>query len=567
MPADHPAWFLPWSMRMLCIAWMSLAVASQGPTVEDFGRGLRWESAELPVTSGVTGGAVAGIVSPGDVDGDGVPDLVTVSSIPDSYQGFTSVDLVAISSADDSILWSTAFPAHPGSTMQLEPMGDLDGDGILEVVVGAPRWPYVASASTGEVFVYSGGTGALLLNIAGTNHAEEFGSSCAGIEDLDGDGVPDLLVGATEYEQAHWSGLPGVGFVAAYSGATGQEIYRVASPVRGSFYAAAFGAGIAVLSDVDGDGLDDYLVGTPEFDDFGMITLHSGADGRVLRRWVGRHAHCNFGRQLAAIGDVDGDGLREFVTIASTGTGTPGSLRVHSPVLADPLMELPGFGFVPPTPTPDLDGDGQRDLLAWSQPGPTVVGHARLIGSQGFQPLADFLPSASYSNPRQVGMLWIDPRNGEVEVVAPFHLTGTDARTNRYYRIRCYQELALTPRRLSVAALPATVTIAIDLSASHGGESYLLLLSTDPQGPRQVLGVDVPLGPSPLLTQSLLGTVPGLTGGSGALDAEGDAAASLLVAAPNPAGLAGLDVYFSVLAHVGLLGTTSSSPAVLRLTR
>jgi hypothetical protein len=72
----------------------------------------------------------------------------------------------------------------------------------------------------------------------------QFGFAIAGGEDLDGDGVPDLLVGA-----------PGAwGYVAAHSGRDGREL----GTIRSRFPDEEFGASVAFLDDIDGDGTSDF---------------------------------------------------------------------------------------------------------------------------------------------------------------------------------------------------------------------------------------------------------------------------------------------------------------------
>jgi len=73
---------------------------------------------------------------------------------------------------------------------------DVDGDGIPDVVVGAPGASPGGLRSAGTAFVFSGATGKLLLRLDGQEADASFGASVAIAGDLDGDGRAEVLVGA-----------------------------------------------------------------------------------------------------------------------------------------------------------------------------------------------------------------------------------------------------------------------------------------------------------------------------------------------------------------------------------
>jgi hypothetical protein len=101
-------------------------------------------------------------------------------------------------------------------------------------------------------------SGALLLELAGESSFDLFGSAVAGLEDLDGDGRGDLVVGAS-LSDAKGSGA---GSAYVYSGATGALLWTL----RGEASGDAFGYAVADAGDVNGDGASDVLVGAPGAD-------------------------------------------------------------------------------------------------------------------------------------------------------------------------------------------------------------------------------------------------------------------------------------------------------------
>ena len=129
--------------------------------------------------------------------------------------------------------------------------GDVNGDGVDDVY--ASDWVNTAKGPmTGRVYVHSGKDGARLHAFTGEHAGDGLGSTRGMAGDVNGDGYADLLVGAWQ----HASGAPSGGRVYLYSGKDGTVLktYTCRTPFD------TFGFDGVTLGDVNGDGMDDFLI-------------------------------------------------------------------------------------------------------------------------------------------------------------------------------------------------------------------------------------------------------------------------------------------------------------------
>ena len=171
-------------------------------------------------------------------------------------------------------------------------IGDVNGDGVPDFAVGAPAKNPGPTQISPEVYIFSGLDGNFVYKNPGPV-GSEFGSAIAALGDINGDGVPDFLVGAPE------SVGPGGGCIFAISGANGGAIYDFEGQQAG----AQLGAAIVGVGDVNGDGVPDFAGGAPHASgmqpDSGAIFIVSGATGGVLRTIPGEFTGDRFGASLA----------------------------------------------------------------------------------------------------------------------------------------------------------------------------------------------------------------------------------------------------------------------------
>lgn len=249
----------------------------------------------------------------GDVDGDGECDLLVAgmgrdrselgkAALRSGSSGATLQRLRSSWGRDEFGLAATALP-------------DLDGDGIGDVAVTDGD-----SAMAGDgwlVVAYSTASGAPLWTLADARTgANEFGAALAAAIDP-GDGAIRLAVGAPG----------GRGRVALHATTDRAQLWSV----TGGQLGAEFGAALAFVGDQDGDGRADLAIGAPLHDDAavgvdcGRILLVSGVDGRLLAERLGAAAGERYGAALAAVADLDGDGREELLVGApASGSATPG---------------------------------------------------------------------------------------------------------------------------------------------------------------------------------------------------------------------------------------------------
>ncbi len=237
----------------------------------------------------------------------------------------------------------------------LDTVPDLDGDGIDDIIAGGPR-DDTSGVDAGYVMVFSGADGSVVHTVTGLVAADAFGSAVAGLEDVDGDGLGDFLVGAP---LADVNGSRS-GTATLFSGADAsiiREFHGFTSSVRLGEYVTATG-------DMDGDSIPDMAVSmahsTPP-----AVFVYSGADGSVIHTLVETLGASAFGKWISGVGDVDLDGTPDLL-VGRTGmaqvrifSGATGGV-IHDIVIQQFGDSSKQHAFAP---LGDVDGDGHADIL------------------------------------------------------------------------------------------------------------------------------------------------------------------------------------------------------------
>lgn len=338
------------------LAFLAAALGAPGASAQGTLHLLEGEYFANGFGSALAGGA--------DVTGDGTLDFLIGTSGCICGPGLDG--RVAVHSGVDAgtifeVYGNENASVYEGFGTSVGFIGDVDGDGIADFTVSAPG-ESPAPGVTGVVRVVSGKTGVFLATATIATEGAPwssvgFGTIVAGMGDVDGDGVSDVLATLPRLDSA--SGVVDAGGLRILSGTD----LSICSTFYGDAAHEKLGATAAVVGDVDLDGVNDAVLGND--DAGGRVVLVSGASGATL--WIKSHDPAlapSASRAVGAVGDVDEDGVPDFaVGSAEYQTEVQGACSVYSGAMGYEIHEIHGVRANSIAGVGDVDADHVPDFL------------------------------------------------------------------------------------------------------------------------------------------------------------------------------------------------------------
>jgi len=210
-----------------------------------------------------------------------------------------------------------------GTAFHGVPESDFTGNGNPDIMVTKPNATNILDGTDptggfGAVEVWTLWSASPVLTIDGVVQNDLFALSAKSAGDLDGDGADDIIVGAPLYHGT--TGFEGT--VDVYSGSDGQLLLSL----TGNQW-EYFGRTVAGVSDTDGDGQWDIAASSWVYDQddepYGMVSIHSGSDGALIRTYTSDLINDGFGYEIISMGDLDGDTYSEIAISAPLAPGDP----------------------------------------------------------------------------------------------------------------------------------------------------------------------------------------------------------------------------------------------------
>jgi MYXO-CTERM domain-containing protein len=310
----------------------------------------------------------ASVAGPGDVNGDGVDDIVVAAPQLTSSRGGLYLHLGSASGLNTtSTSLTQGLVSNSELGAALAGAGDVNGDGLADIVAGAPLW----NSARGAVYVFHGGATGFGASpataITSTTAGERWGTAVAGGGDVDGDGYPEIVAGAPFASS-------NAGRVALYPGGPTGVSTTAAWTLAGAA-ATETGRALVFIGDVGGDGRDDLAVGAPRTGSYtGAVFVFEGSatglDTTATASLAGTAVGQQFGGGLGAGGDIDGDGYAELLVGAPGASTNTGQARVYrgagdrdrDGILSDLDCDDDDAAVgLAPTWYRDGDGDGEGD--------------------------------------------------------------------------------------------------------------------------------------------------------------------------------------------------------------
>jgi hypothetical protein len=547
-----------------------------------------------------------------DITSDGVSELYSMSMMEDPYNYQTMIiNIKAIDPINGTILWQVAGSSDRPywyAIAEIAFIGDLNSDGVSDIYHASAYASTNGFYQNGYIKVLDGSDGNILWEIHGTSDYERLGEATTFIDDIDGDGVGEIL---SAVSSASTNGFSQNGYIKVLNSLDGSILWQV----HGTSDNEYLGEGITFIDDINGDAVSDILslspyASTNGLSQNGCIRVIDPIHGTILWQVDGTSDNEYLGAGITFIDDINGDAVSDILSPSphayTNGLSSNGCIRVIDPIHGTILWQVDGTSdnehlgegitFID-----DIDGDGVGEILSaassastngfyqngcikalngldgtiiWQAHGTNDhanLGHEMILHDDITNDGVAELTTKSYGHDVSwtEGMIAIDGSNGNtlwgiddgIELVLLVPNLDIDNDGNTEWIFVSDDKLCLA----STAPQKGMTSSASMLSAGQGGNifynldypdscafyRYSLLFSMT-SGSVNIQGLNVPLGYDLWLAQSYSGIYPQpFMYPTGFLDADGDAQAGLSVPQNKmPASMIGTTINFASIVRL-----------------
>jgi hypothetical protein len=503
----------------------------------------------------------------GDVNKDGYPDLIA-GALYDDNNGSSSGMVRVYSGKDGRIL------------------GDVNNDGYADVIAGA--WHDDNNGTySGSARVFSGKDGKILHTFNGDSAGDEFGTSVSEAGDVNKDGYGDVIVGAWHDDN---NGSDS-GMARVFSGKDGKVLHTFNGDSAGDRFGTSVSSAADVNKDGFPDLVVGATFDDNNGADSGMVRIFSGKNSAILHSFNGDAVNDQLGKSVCGAGDVNKDGWPDVIAgaiVADTKNGTDsGMVRVYSgvyiavkagpPVLYTFNGDSAGDHFgTAVSDAGDVNKDSYPDLFAGALLDDNKglsSGMVRVFSGKDGKILYTFDgDSAGDWLGAAVGNAGDVNKDGYPDLIAGAFLDDNNGGASGSAYVFSGKALALSTDTHAFSLAKAnTQTLSIDAGTANKGRRYWVFGSVTGTSPGITLGsaigaVTIPLNPDPWTDITIgLANSPVLVNTKGTLDNNGQAKAQIKGGPVNAPSAIGLVLHHAYLVYAGNNFYMASNPATLLL--